>query len=432
LNVKNLFQTVLPRGGLRRDMTTLVGATAIGAGVYFLILPLLTRLYTPEAFGELVVYVALVSVILVVSSWRYEAAIPIASSPDEARALSALSFGLVGATALTAGALAAVLAGFGIFSVSIPLFGLVLGAGILFGGIVQVIVATELRASRYGAIASMRIAQPTSTGLGQLALSELTRSGIGLVGGDLFVLGIAAATLIAARPSVVTESVHTRWASIKAVADRFRRFPQYSAPASLLNAAGLHLPVVVIGALFGLSTAGLLGVTQRILGVAAILVGRSLSQVYVGRASEHIRAANFSALLELFRQMTRWMAVIFGLPFLLVALFAPILAEYLLGPEWRDAGEFARLLAPAFFAQILVVPMSSTLNLLERQPWQLGWDAFRLFAVMALIVITYILGFAATGVVAALSVAQVVSYGLLYALILRAIGDAKKASTIPS
>jgi len=57
--------------------------------------PILTRLYSPENFGELAVFTSLISIISVISALRYELAIPLPDKDSEAKHLLVLSIFLV-------------------------------------------------------------------------------------------------------------------------------------------------------------------------------------------------------------------------------------------------------------------------------------------------------------------------------------------------
>ena len=85
-----------------------VSATAeplVGAGHQLVVLtsPVLTRLYTPEDFGVLAVYASIVSVLVVVTSLRYELAIPLPADDNTAANLLLLALAIVVALTLLNG-----------------------------------------------------------------------------------------------------------------------------------------------------------------------------------------------------------------------------------------------------------------------------------------------------------------------------------------
>ena len=64
--------------------------TAAGQLVSILLSPVLTRLYSPQQFGVLSVYTALLTILVVIASLRYELTVPMAASDEDAINLVAL------------------------------------------------------------------------------------------------------------------------------------------------------------------------------------------------------------------------------------------------------------------------------------------------------------------------------------------------------
>ena len=70
----------LHQGGFLKHAGKLVGATFISQVVLILSSLIITRLYTPEDFGILAIFTALVAQTIVCASFRYEWAIPLPES----------------------------------------------------------------------------------------------------------------------------------------------------------------------------------------------------------------------------------------------------------------------------------------------------------------------------------------------------------------
>jgi hypothetical protein len=73
-----------PVGQFRRSVAVLASGTAISQAIPIAAMPVLTRLYTPEEFGTVVLYLALASLLGVVATARYELAIPLPHDDIEA------------------------------------------------------------------------------------------------------------------------------------------------------------------------------------------------------------------------------------------------------------------------------------------------------------------------------------------------------------
>ena len=81
-------------------MVTLASGTAIAQLLLALAMPALTRLYTPADYGTLAVYSSTLTVLLVLASLRYEAAIPLPEDEEVAGSLLALTLIVLAAMAV--------------------------------------------------------------------------------------------------------------------------------------------------------------------------------------------------------------------------------------------------------------------------------------------------------------------------------------------
>ena len=98
--IRSSLRRLLPRNAFARGVSVLVGGTAGAQLLTVLAAPLLTRLYSPEDFGLLAVYASLLALIGVISSLRYELAIPLPEDDTEAANVAVLSLILVGISTL--------------------------------------------------------------------------------------------------------------------------------------------------------------------------------------------------------------------------------------------------------------------------------------------------------------------------------------------
>ena len=93
--MKQTLKKILPKNRFARSVSFLAGGTAAGQAITVLAAPLLTRLYSPEDFGLLAVYTSLLMTIGVIASLRYQLAIPLPKSDEEAAHVVVLSLFIV-------------------------------------------------------------------------------------------------------------------------------------------------------------------------------------------------------------------------------------------------------------------------------------------------------------------------------------------------
>src|SRR5450759_1161965 len=94
-----LFQRIrklhAPSGSFTANVLTLMTGTTIAQAILITIAPILTRIYKPEDFGIFALYMAIVSMIAIIATGRYELAIMLPENDDDAINIVCLSVCIV-------------------------------------------------------------------------------------------------------------------------------------------------------------------------------------------------------------------------------------------------------------------------------------------------------------------------------------------------
>jgi O-antigen/teichoic acid export membrane protein len=280
-----------------------------------------------------------------------------------------------------------------------------------------------VRDRSYGALGTRNLLQ----GIGQVG----TQLGLGLAGvrpvGLLLGLGVGRVVALGglvSRRGLLRQPRPTT-AAIRAAVRRYRRFPLLAMPSALVNSAGLEVPLLLVAALYGDVRAGFLGLTVRVISGPFTVIGQAVNQVFAGESSAAIRTPN-GTLGRIVRTSVRRLLLVGAVPAAVLLAAGPALFGVVFGQEWTEAGEFARLLAVAYLGQLAVVPVSSTLFLLERQHQELAWVVLRLVLTAGGPLACGIAGAPVTTAIAALAAGHALSYALLYVLCVRAADDADR------
>jgi O-antigen/teichoic acid export membrane protein len=336
----------------------LVSGTAAAQCISLLATPILSRLYTPAAFGQLGVFVSLAGMGAVIANLRYETAIVIADGDGEAANLVAVALSAsVGISAVTA--LALLLSAEWLADLlSMP--GLAgwawwLPPVILASGAYQALSHWSTRQRRFRQVAVTRAAQSGATAITQLGGAMAGAGGAGLIAGYAFGHTIAASGLLwhlRAQASRAAQSV--RWVEMCRVAVGFREFPVYSTPQALVNTLSQSMPALVLAPAFGAATAGFYLFAERLLLVPMGLVGQSVRQALLPKAADQARTGRGSEIL--LGRLTLGLAALAFIPAVLVVTVGPWIFHTVLGPGWREAGEYARWMAVWLYFGFINVP----------------------------------------------------------------------------
>lgn len=103
-----------------------------------------------------------------------------------------------------------------------------------------------------------------------------------------------------------------------------------------------------------------------------------LNSTSISGARFRIRASDAKTSIEVHTAVIQKLALWGIAPAGLLFLFAPVLFATVFGPEWRQSGEYLRILAPTLFLQLIVVPIARTLVLTRKLALQFLWEVLRL------------------------------------------------------
>ncbi|MCA9753087.1 MAG: oligosaccharide flippase family protein, partial [Gemmatimonadetes bacterium] len=367
---------------LASSIATLLAGTGLAQVITIAALPVLTRLCAPDAFGVLAFFGAVAMLAGLVVTGRYELAVPIVESEVEAHRLVRLAT-TIGLTV----AVAVGLAGTGFFATREPaaMRSLVwLAPSLLLTSLYQPLSYWFTRTSRFRAVSVSRVLQSVGTAAAQIAAGAA-----GFVDARALVLGALAGQVAAtaglevaaAKDLPLRERVgplgHGR---SRALAREHRGFPQFTAAAGFLQLAAEQAPLLIIPFAFGSALAGTYALPARLLAAAVSLLSGSAAQAFYPEAAREHRARSLAPACRAMHESLLRFALV---PIAVAAVVAPEAAALAFGDEWRESGQWFRLLVPWFVASLSFGPIAQVWLLLGRQRDALAWHAVVLGASVA-------------------------------------------------
>ena len=364
--MREALARLLPAGSFARNVGVLTGGTAAGQAIIVAASPILTRLYSPEEFGVLAVFAALLGILGVIASLRYELAIPLPETDEDAANVAILSLVVVLGMALASAAVAIPLRQPIADALNTPLLAKyiwLLPLGLLLIGIYQVFNYWAIRTKAFSAIARTKLIQSLSMVTVQIAGYAL--GPLALLSGRIF--GQAAGTAALGSLAFANRSEAFRRASpfgVRDAATRYHKFPLYSSWAGLLNSGGSQLPPILFSVFYGAGAAGLYMLAHRIIALPMTLVGKAIADVFMPDAVEALRESRLRDSVALVQKNLARIALP---PAAILFIVAPDVFRIVFGPDWEEAGHMVRWLTPMLFLQFIVSPLSRIFLVLERQ-----------------------------------------------------------------
>ncbi|ENM3901156.1 oligosaccharide flippase family protein, partial [Vibrio cholerae] len=246
-----------------KNVLTLMTGTGIAQAIPIAIIPILTRIFSPEDFGLLALYAACVSILGVVATGRYEIAIMLPKDDEDARLLLQLSM---------------LVALFFSFLISIPIsiwnaqiarflgnediavWLYLIPVSVLFTGIYQALTYWNNRQKKFINTAVSRVNQSLFQGFAQTSLGFLQVSG-GLICGQF--VGIVSGSIYLLKKDRNYKSLirKSKINSIQKQGIKYHKFPTYGVWGALCDAGAVQMPVILLTKFYSNSVTGMFSLT---------------------------------------------------------------------------------------------------------------------------------------------------------------------------
>lgn len=405
----------------KRRVLALLSGNAVGQAITIAISPLLTRLYSPEAFGQFGIFLSVVAILSVLATLRFERGIVVTGSTREQQSLFLLVVGI----AVVTGTIVM------LFSLLIPLewllpetsaylvvlreWGWIIGLAVTFTGWEIALRHMALKRGYFGVMAVSRVGHSCVQGGSQAVMGGMGWS-TGLTLGAVFSLAFRVCWLARALSKDMKAVCRRSVVDVSGAWRRNKDFPRYMVAASLCTSFISQGLMVVGGTLASAAVVGQLYLAHRMLVLPMSLLTRSITDVNFKELSE----TNVSQIRRVYLSRAKRLIIWGTGPFLAAFILSPYVYPLIFGDEWQAAGRFAQLLIPGLWVQFAISPFGPTFWILKRNRLFLGLSVTRVTLLFTGMVAGFSL-FGAEGIAAGFSLGVAIGYALQHKLLLRAL-----------
>lgn len=335
-----------------------------------ILMPIVTRLYTPDAYGGYSLFGSILMPICIFATMGYSGSIVL---PEKDEVASNMLFVSIAFTVIIT-----------IFTIpfcwfgsdmllrwlKVPELGIylwVLPVSVFLYGLQTSLLSWNLRNKRFGRITISKIS---------LALAnKAVLIGAGLSGyattGSLFLGGIVSSMTMNGvlggriwQESGKLFRYSIRWHDMFQGIKRYRKFPMYNLWTDLIGRFAGLIVVFLLASYFSKSAVGYYGLGVAVLSMPATLIGSSIGEVFYQKAAAaRYEDSKIPVIESLFKQMT-WMSMVL---FLLLALIGDSLFAVVFGIKWLEAGVYGQILSFSIFINFIMGPALVLVNVLEKQ-----------------------------------------------------------------
>lgn len=370
--------------GFRGPVLTLFTGSGLALMLAYLCEPILTRLYTADQYAVMGYFSSVVAILFAGSSLRYDDALLLQEKDEDAATVAWLAGGVLAVFLVLASAALlwrddfarlAEMPDVAPFLVLVPVALLAMRAA-------RTGELWLMRTKAYRHVTAAQIANTTTMvtariGVGIPPVSAgaagLGAGAAGLVGG--FLAGNVAAAAVNAVSSLRRSGRillrRPGFGAICRMARRYRRFPLFSTPSSLVATLVYRLPTFFIPLYFAPGELGYYVKAFAALAIPLSYAGNAVSRVFFVHAAEARLARLRDRLTEISTMVHRRLVMIGLFPTLalMVAgpdIFAVVFGEGV-GQQWRTAGVYVQYIAPWLFFGSIASPLTRIFDVLERQ-----------------------------------------------------------------
>ncbi len=326
-----------------------MSGAAIAQAIPFLISPVLSRLYTPEEFGAFAFYMSIVGAFAIIATLRYEMAVIMPKEDTDAVNIAGLAFliDIFLSLFLLIAIIILEITLLEYFSIShilkiwlyfLPLFVFLIGS-------VNIFQHWFNRNKRYKSLASAKVVNSLGNNVTILLLGFVGAGAWGLLIGNMLGLILFNAFFII-KIYVLDRNKFKFFnkTSLRPLAKKYKDLPIANSPQSFAEMLQMNGIIYLLKIFFNSTVIGWYSFSLRILQAPMWLIVTSIAQVFYKDASEKYNTDGniFGPVIKTIK-----ITSVVGLPILLVLLLVgPWLFALVFGEPWREAGVYARILAP--------------------------------------------------------------------------------------
>lgn len=378
--------------------------------------PIITRIYSPDLYGEYLVFMAIIGNIAVVGMFMYQESIIIPKYKEDAYSLVKLCL------TIAFFVFTVVLFAFLFFREQIstgfnleidPRYLLLIPLGVILRNLTSILDCICVREKEFkrkasSIVSTSLISKLLAIGLGLFFVPKSLWLILGLIVGQ----GVALAILFFSKTRhYLKEGILASYASAKTKAIEFVNYPRYLLPGRFVNKFSTDLPLFVYSAVAGASFAGNFGFAIAILGLSYSVLGAAMVPVFLHRANSLFNEDE--KLVGPF--VTKVYYGLFGvavIPFTILAVFGDIIFPFIFGEKWVQTGDFVRVLSYYVLFRLIASPLTSVFRIYSREDLTLKINII-LFAVRGISLLVGYHYFGAFGSVIAFSIANILVYILV-------------------
>ncbi|MBN1338013.1 MAG: lipopolysaccharide biosynthesis protein [Bacteroidales bacterium] len=370
-----------------------MSGTAIAQAIPLAFSPVLSRIYNPEDFGAMAVFLSIYAIVTVIATLRLELTIIIPVKDEDAINIASLSV----ISSFVVGFFSLILIFF--FENSVRDYFKYSDAGvtlylipfcIFLYGIYQNLYYWFNRKREFRQTSINIVAQSITSSVLKMAFGFINIFNGGLIYGTIAGQMLSAIMFITSFTKKYLNEL--RSVSATGMIRQWNRF--YKLAVTLTFSHGLQgiysqIPTLFIAKHFDLMTIGFVALSTKVVTLPISVISSAFGDVFRQKATEEYhRTGSFNNIFISTLKKTFAVSIV---PFGLMFFFAPLLFGLVFGMEWLKAGEYLQIIIIGEFFAFIINPLDKASLIREKKKYIMGWNISRFISngLIVLIAISY-------------------------------------------
>lgn len=336
--------------------------------VPLIVTPILSRLFSPEAFGEWGIFSSVINIVGVGMFLGYENAIVKAGSESDSINICVLCLLLAFGIICVLGLLFLLGCFFQIRFITEFPYAELLFIYLLFYIFYIVLYNYANRRECYNTLAVSHIVSGLSQASFRIFFGIISLTFFnGLILGTTFALMINVPFLLFCLRNKLNFHFYKNinCNDIFSLAKRYKRFPIFDAPGSIMAFAAFQAPTIILVFFFSKSVIGCFSIVIQLLLMPMSFIGSAMSKVYYQQLC--IVQDNIDEISKVTYKVIKTVCIISIIPLLFLAIGGDKLIALFLGNKWSTTGDVALCLALWSFPTALTEPLIPLYRTLDKQ-----------------------------------------------------------------
>lgn len=344
-----------------------VGAQAIN----FITIPMITRLYSPDSYGLLTIFISISMVIVSMSNLRLNVAILLPEEEEDAITVLAICLLI-----LAIACILTLIVGLSVFYVDFSIlqpyrnfknYVIFMSFYVFLQGAFLIFNPWHMRKNQFKILSISTIFQigsdkGISIGLGYI----FGDNPLWLIGGATF--GSLISTWILFFKGIRIELRKAiqklTYSAFSSIVNRYKVFIIYS-PINLLETLSKEIIPILFGIFFDATIVGFLGLANRIMRRPLNIFSDAITRSFFHELAEANK--NCVSYTQKVYDMFYYLFLLGSVPVIIFSLIAPEFIGVIFGKSWESSGAYVGILAFPFFSNFLYRPLSIVFEVQERQ-----------------------------------------------------------------